>query len=263
MDPTLIETPYFIIYNLWLFVSAAIILTIVIIIRLGIKNRLKLQFLSDNSWKIILVSIIGARALSIALNYRTYFSSLDLQSLLQVFYIWDKGLNFYGALIVFFLYLYFACKKRDEQNFWKWVDVIVPAVIAGLALGHMGAFFEGINYGKETSLPWGVNFESPLIKYTVPIHPTQIYAFLYSILTASIFITLGQNDKYQDSENHGLVGLGALSLYSLFRFLEGFIRGDDILMIGIFRVPQILALVVMISSSLILYFRYNKYKNNL
>ncbi|MEO8482499.1 MAG: prolipoprotein diacylglyceryl transferase [Acidobacteriota bacterium] len=55
-----------------------------------------------------------------------------------------------------------------------------PALAAGHAIGRIGCFLVGDDYGRPTSLPWGVAFPQGLPPTYVPVHPTQLYeaAFL-------------------------------------------------------------------------------------
>ncbi len=255
MFPELIQTKFFTLNTLWFFIALGIVVSTIILIRLSIKNGLKLQFLSENSFKLIVFSIIGARIFSIIFNYQIYFSQLSTKSFFQLFYFWDKGLDLWGALLAFTITFYFLCKKSEDQDFYKWLDVFAPAVIIGMALGHIGAFFDGVNYGNETSLPWGVNFESPAIKYTVPIHPTQIYAFVYSLLIGIGLIFLSKNPKIAALEKKGFIGILGIIVYQFMRFLEEFVRGDDTVLIFGIRLPQILALILSISAGIFLFLR--------
>ena len=150
--------------------------------------------------------------------------------------------------------LFFLCKK-NEQNFLKWLDVMIPSIIVALIFMHIGAFFDGINYGNETSLPWGVNFESPSIKYAVPIHPTQIYAFLYSIITLVTLQLLKNAEKTKAivAEQNGLISITGIIIYSTFKFLEEFLRGDDTWIILGVRISQVLTFVILITAIVIFY----------
>jgi len=50
-----------------------------------------------------------------------------------------------------------------------------PAMALGHAVGRIGCFLVGDDYGRPTSLPWGVAFPEGLPPTTVPVHPTQLY----------------------------------------------------------------------------------------
>lgn len=257
MHPILLQNNFFTIHTFAIFIAIAILTSYYSLIKLAIKNNLKLNFFTQHSWKIILIAVIGGRIMNIILNYQSYFYEISTDAFFNLFAIWDKGINLWSAILAGLVYFHFLCKKSG-QDFWKWLDIITPSIIFGLAISHIGAFFEGINYGIETSLPWGVNFESPSIKYAVPIHPTQIYAFLYSIFLAIEITFLNHTEKIAKFKKAGFLGLTGITAYSFFRFLEEFIRGDDVLEIFEIRVPQILAFLAMIFSGTFLYIRYNR-----
>lgn len=262
MFPVIFSTNFFELHTLWLFFAIALIISTIIVIRLAILHGLKVQFISDNAWKIILWGLIGARIWSIITNYSTYFYEISWSTFFHLFYLWDKGLELWGALIAATIYFYLLCKKND-QDFWKWLDALVPAALFGLGIGSLGTFFDGSNYGTPSSLPWSVNFDNPAIKFSVPIHPTQIYSFLYSIITFTILILLGQNQKIQQMKTSGLLGLIGIGTFCFFHFLEEFIRGDDTLMIFDIRIGQIAAIISTILTLAILYIRFLKKKSYL
>jgi phosphatidylglycerol:prolipoprotein diacylglycerol transferase len=261
MNPILFETHYFIINTFWIFFLAAIIISVIVFVKTAMHNGLKLQFLSDHTGILILWTIIGARIFGLIENYDIYFYQITKETFLSIFYIWDKGINLWGGILGFFICLYFLCKKQD-QDFWKWTDSIIPALILGVGIGSIGGFFEGINYGRETSMPWGVNFESPAIKYTVPIHPTQIYSFLYCTILSISLILLPKIGKIKNISFSGLMGIGGIILYGLLKFLEEFFRGDDVWMLFDIRISQIFALIFTILAGIFLYIRYNKHTKN-
>lgn len=256
MHPLIFDTEFFSIHTLWLFISLSIFVTAYFIVKLGVIHSLKLQFISDHSWPLMIWALLGARVFGVITNYQSYFYELTFSNIIQVLYFWDKNLSFFGGALAAGIYFYKLCEKK-EQNFWKWMDVIVPSAIIGLTISHLGAFFDGINYGNETSLPWGVNFESPVVKYTVPIHPTQIYAFIYSAIIAGILVHLYKLEKVSAKES-GFVALIGVMSYSFMQFLEEFVRGDDTLMLGPVRVGSIITLLIFIGTSIFFHFRYNR-----
>jgi phosphatidylglycerol---prolipoprotein diacylglyceryl transferase len=50
-----------------------------------------------------------------------------------------------------------------------------PALAAGHAIGRIGCFLVGDDYGRPSDLPWAVAFPEGLPPTTVPVHPTQLY----------------------------------------------------------------------------------------
>lgn len=256
MYPIIFETSFFTLYTVWLLFAFAIIVTIYTLIKLSVQNGLKLQFINEHSVKLFVWTLIGARLGNIIFHYQTYFYEFTPNTFFRLFYIWDNGLSIWGGILALIICFYKLCKKND-QDFWKWLDVIVPATLLGLAISHLGAFFEGSNYGSPTNLPWGVNFESMSIKYTVPIHPTQIYSALYSSFIFFGIILLGHHEKIKNLSKSGFPGLLGILIYSIFRFLEEFVRGDDIITVFNIRISQILVSIILIYTGIILYLRYN------
>ena len=70
---------------------------------------------------------------------------------------------------------------------WPMVPLLAsasPALALGQALGRVGCFLVGDDYGRPTQLPWGVAFPRGLPPTTVPVHPTQLYeAGFLAVLT--------------------------------------------------------------------------------
>jgi phosphatidylglycerol---prolipoprotein diacylglyceryl transferase len=50
-----------------------------------------------------------------------------------------------------------------------------PGLAIGHAIGRVGCFLVGDDYGRPTDLPWGVAFPEGLPPTDVPVHPTQLY----------------------------------------------------------------------------------------
>lgn len=261
MHPIIFQTQHLTLYTFWVFFGLAIISGTYSIIKLSKLNNLKIQFLSDNILSLLLVSIIGARIVSVIKNYQTYFYEFEVQEFVQILYIWDKGLSAWGGIIAFFVFFFYLCKKNN-QNFAAWLDILIPSFIITIAISSLGAFFDGINYGKETSLPWGVNFESPNIKYTVPIHPTQIYSFMYSSALAVLLIILNQSAKIKEKKGQGFLAVFGILLFAILRFLEEFLRGDDTWLFFGIRLPQIFAGLTILLAGIFLIKKYTHSENN-
>ena len=96
-----------------------------------------------------------------------------------------------------------------------------PGLAIGQALGRVGCFLVGDDYGRPTQLPWGVAFPQGLPPTVVPVHPTQLYEAAALVPLAWVLIRLrrrGRSDRYV---------LGAyLTLAGSIRFLIEFIRVD-------------------------------------
>src|SRR5512140_637225 len=89
------------------------------------------------------------------------------------------GLSWFGGLFagIGAALAYFRWRR------WRVVPIVAaatPALAIGHLLGRIGCFLVGDDYGRPTSLPWGIAFPEGLPPTDVPVHPTQLYeaAFL-------------------------------------------------------------------------------------
>lgn len=92
------------------------------------------------------------------------------------------GLSWFGGLFagVVSALAYFRWRGWDVMAI---VSAATPALAVGHALGRIGCFLVGDDYGRPTSLPWGIAFPEGSPPTDVPVHPTQLYeAALLGIL---------------------------------------------------------------------------------
>ena len=59
-----------------------------------------------------------------------------------------------------------------------------PALAVGHAIGRIGCFLVGDDYGRPSTLPWAVAFPEGLPPTGVPVHPTQIYESIALVVIA-------------------------------------------------------------------------------
>ncbi len=114
-----------------------------------------------------------------------------------------------------------------------------PALAIGHALGRVGCFLVGDDYGKPTDLPWGVAFPQGLPPTSVPVHPTQIYEAL-ALLPLAWMLFRWRRERRSDD-----FVLGAyLILAGCIRFLIEFLR-VDVRVLGVLSVAHIASLIAV------------------
>ncbi len=150
---------------------------------------------------------------------------------------WAGGLTYYGGLIAASAYaVYFL--RRERFPFWKAADMAGFAVALGLAWGRMGCFLAGCCFGTVSHRPWAAWFSamSPASEAqfrshvlpsealpALPVHPTQLYESLGSLLIAAVgYFVLVPRKRYD-----GQVFVFFLASYSVLRTLLEFLRSDD------------------------------------
>lgn len=252
MYPILLQLGPVTIFSLWVMVGIGFFIALLILNKLIKKARLKYAFLADHSLSIFLGGLVLSRIFFVVRNYEIFFTDLSVNSILQVFYIWDKGLSVWGAILGILLSIVYFAKKENE-SIERWLDVISVSILGAMSFSHIGAFLDGRHYGNETNLPWGVVIENSI--YAVPIHPAQIYAAIYcGILT----IVLMKLFNHKIGKVDGNISIVALTAYSACRFLEEFLRGDESNIFLYMREAQIYALLGLIIGGILLFVRHKK-----
>lgn len=258
MYPVLISYGPILLSTLWVMIVIGFIAACLILMKLALYAKLKLYFFRVYFFRMLLWGILFSRIVFILENLDFYFANFGFSTILKIVSFWDKGLSFWGALagIVFAFFIY---SKREKENLAKWLDILTVSISSSMIFGYIGAFFQGINYGTPTELPWGITLENIEIQYTTPIHPVQLYGAIFMvILTAVLLVLLLKNKPWQ-----GGIALIAATTYSAFRFLEEFFRGDEITAVLGLRYPQWFALAALIISLIFLSNRYNLFSRSL
>jgi len=97
-----------------------------------------------------------------------------------------------------------------------------PALAIGHAIGRIGCFLVGDDYGKVTGLPWAVAFPEGLPPTLDRVHPTQIYEAVSLIIIGSLLL-VWRRHKRDDR-----VVLGAyFALAGATRFMIEFVRVNE------------------------------------
>lgn len=187
-----------------LFIALGLFFAGAFAIRYTIRRKLNSAFLYKNILYIILSGFLMGRFVYILEHLQTF---LDYP--LSMLFVWDLHLSFFGGLYGLILALAFF-SYRHKENFWSWFDILLLSLLAFLFFIHLGHFFNGTQYGKLTDLPWGIAFDNPNIRYLSPIHPTQLYSALLTLMVVGY--TLKRSRRIHLP---GVVGCKALVLYCL------------------------------------------------
>ena len=166
---------------------------------------------------VILGIIIGGRLGYVILYNPNYY----LDNLIDIFKIWEGGMSFHGGLIgVVLASFYFA--KKNNQNFFIYLDVISIVAPIGIFFGRVANFINSELYGTETNLPWAVQFIKIDNLYR---HPTQLYEAIFEGLILFLILIYLRNKGFMKIA--GLMSGIFLICYSIFRFMIEFLRVPD------------------------------------
>jgi len=252
-----------------LFISLSLILCFLIAQKLCKVYKLSADKLYDLIFYLILFGIFGARVWHVLSEFNYY-----QQNPVDIFKIWQGGLAIHGALIAGILVIYFF-KKINRLLL---LDIFAPLVALGLALGRWGNYFNQELYGRPTDLPWGIpiNLFNRLPDYQSFefFQPIFLYESLWCLLLFGLLIYF-HNLRFRKSpvqksivtllhcyivKNYGAIFFIFLILYSLERFLIGFLRVDPQASWFALRLDQWVSLLLIIIPVVLFIFLRKKQK---
>lgn len=156
---------------------------------------------------ILIAGFVGARLFHVLYEYPRYY----INNPIAIFYYWQGGFVFYGGAIAAVLMSAWYL-KRQEQNFFPWLDFYTPVIAVGYGLGRISCFLAGCCYGRYCEL-----FAGP--------HPVQLYVTAWELATYVGLIFL---ERKSDVRKHAgrLAGIYAIT-HGLGRIMMEFFRDDD------------------------------------
>ena len=131
-----------------LLIATAVLIGLNLSSRLAQSRKLENGLISDLLTLLVLFSVIGARLDYVAFEWHNYANQP-----IKALAIWEGGIAIHGALIAGTLTLILFCRWRS-QPFLDVLDVLVPSVALGQAIGRWGNFFNSEAFGVPTDLPW-------------------------------------------------------------------------------------------------------------
>ncbi|MEN3013021.1 MAG: prolipoprotein diacylglyceryl transferase [Endomicrobiia bacterium] len=219
MYPTLFKIGNIALRTYGLFVALGVLLAYNYVRYFGYKlKHIKQEFLSNFLFYTILIGFLGGRLFYVLFNFYYYKNNL-----IDIFKIWEGGLVFYGGFILGLIFGVFYV-IINKQNLFDIMDISSSGLYLGLSVGRIGCFFAGCCYGKPTESILGVVFSHPesLAPTGIKLFPTQLFESFYSFLIFIFLHVLLQKQIFQKR----LFFIGGI-IYSIFRFLNEFLRGDD------------------------------------
>jgi phosphatidylglycerol:prolipoprotein diacylglycerol transferase len=137
----------------------------------------------DLAWSLLVWVMIGG-----ILGSKLYFAvDVHLRTgvpFTQLLFARD-GITWYGGLVMGIVVGAIGCRVHGV-SIKKVMDCTAVAVAVGQALGRVGCFLVGDDYGVPTGLPWGIAFPDGAPPTLVAVHPTQLYEVLWLLPVAAL-----------------------------------------------------------------------------
>jgi phosphatidylglycerol:prolipoprotein diacylglycerol transferase len=198
-----------------LLIALAVLVGLALATRLGKSRGIDPALIADLLPLLVLGSVIGARLYYVALEWRQYAANPS-----DALAIWRGGIAIHGALIGGVLTTVLYCRWR-RLAFWPLLDVLVPAVALGQAIGRWGNFFNSEAFGLPTQLPWKLQIPAanrpPEFLEQLYFHPTFLYESIWNLGVCALLLLLFR------AGSRGRIRLpaGALSCIYLMAYSSG------------------------------------------
>jgi phosphatidylglycerol:prolipoprotein diacylglycerol transferase len=224
MHPRLLVTPFFTIYTFGLLLAAAYFAAFAWMLRGARQARLDQDALSSLGIWAIVGALVGAKALLVLRSIGVDIVSLsDLWSMSILTSAGDFYGGFIGALVASAIFF----RRHPAVPFWRAADICAPAIALGQAIGRVGCFMAGDDYGRPATIPWSVTFTDPDAARIggaplgVPLHPVQLYEAAVCLVLFVFLVWLGRRKR-----RDGDVIAAYTLLYAVARFGLEYLRGD-------------------------------------
>jgi len=219
------------------------------LVQLELRRRgLREEYASDATLAAVIGGIIGAKLWYVVLT-------ADPAALLS-----RGGLVWYGGFLGGALAVWLNGLRLKVPTAWT-AQLVAPALAAAYALGRIGCFLVNDDYGRPTTLPWGMKFPQGMPPSTVAnlrdqfgvalpadldpstvlaVHPTQIYEAILMLAAFGVLWAWRGRAK----------GTGWLfGLYLVFagaeRFVIEVLRAKDDRFLGPFTIAQLVSVVLI------------------
>jgi phosphatidylglycerol:prolipoprotein diacylglycerol transferase len=219
------------------------------------ENQLREDYAADIVAAAVIGGIIGAKLWYVALTR-------DPGALFS-----RGGLVWYGGFIGGALAVMLNGWRLKVPLRWT-MQLGAPALAAAYAIGRVGCFLVNDDYGRPTSLPWGMKFPEGLPPSTagnlhqlfgvsipkgidpstvLAVHPTQLYEVAAMLVAFAILWSL----RKRGSPVGWLFGL-YLVFAGIERFLVEFVRAKDDRLLGAFTLAQLTSAIIVVVGIILL-----------
>ena len=202
--------------------------------------------------------LVGGRLYHLATDWQTYWGPGGA-GFLAALRIWDGGLGIWGAVALGGVGAWIACRRRGIP-LPAFGDVIAPGIVLAQAIGRLGNYFNQELYGRETTVPWGLEifYRRDPSGYVDPhsldgvstgqlayvVQPTFLYELIWNLL---VFVALIYVDR-RFKLGHGRLFALYVACYCVGRFGVELLRNDTATQIAGIRINVFTSTFVFIGA---------------
>ncbi|SNT21042.1 prolipoprotein diacylglyceryl transferase [Rhodococcoides kyotonense] len=197
--------------------------------------------------------LLGGRLYHVLTDWSTYFGPGG--DPIRALKVWEGGLGIWGAVLLGGVGAWIACRRRGIP-LPAFGDAVAPPILLAQAIGRIGNYFNQELYGRETTVPWGLEiFEradangridsltgvsTGLVEKVV--HPTFLYELLWSLAVVVLLVIV---DK-RFAIGHGRLFALYVAGYCAGRFWVELMRDDYATHIAGIRINSFTSAIVFV-----------------
>ena len=204
------------------------------------RRELRRSALPDNAWDAAVAGVIGGLAGAKLLWIIEHAGEEAFRDLIRS----RGGMSWFGGFAGGIGAGLWVMHRRQLPKIAV-LAAATPALAIGQAIGRIGCFLVGDDYGRPSQLPWAVAFPQGSPPTAIPVHPTQLYEAAALVPLAWLLFRWrreGRSDSFV---------LGAyLLLAGLIRFIIEFVR-VDVPVLGMFSVAHLASLAAITIGALL------------
>ena len=202
--------------------------------------------------------LIGGRLYHLMTDWRTYFGP-EGAGIGAALRIWEGGLGIWGAVALGGVGAWIACRRRGIP-LPAFGDAVAPGIVLAQAIGRLGNYFNQELYGRETTVPWGMEIfyrrdSSGVLdvhsldgvstgQVAAVVHPTFLYELLWNV---GVFVVLILVDR-KFRIGHGRLFALYVASYCVGRFWVELLRDDTATLVAGIRINVFTATFVFIGA---------------
>lgn len=199
--------------------------------------------------------LIGGRLYHVLTDWPQYFGEGGTP--IDALKVWNGGLGIWGAVFLGGVGAWIGCRRRGIPVA-ALGDAIAPGVLLAQAIGRFGNYFNQELYGRETTMPWGLEIfhrvnssgqtdalagvSNGVVEKIV--HPTFLYEALWNILIVVLLVVVDRRFKI----GHGRLFALYVAGYCVGRLGVELMRDDPAYQLAGVRVNVYTAVIVFVAA---------------
>lgn len=199
--------------------------------------------------------LIGGRLYHVLTDWPQYFGEGGTP--IDALKVWNGGLGIWGAVFLGGVGAWIGCRRRGIPVA-ALGDAIAPGVLLAQAIGRFGNYFNQELYGRETTVPWGLEIfqrvnssgqtdalsgvSTGVVEKVV--HPTFLYEAVWNVLIVVLLVVVDRRFKI----GHGRLFALYVAGYCAGRFFVELMRDDPAYELAGIRVNSFTSVIVFVAA---------------